>query len=218
MDNSIDTFCSWSGGKDCCLALHRFRQKNPDKVIALLTMLKNENNQTYGHFITESILKRQAEAMGLKIYFGYSNFDDYEEKWCLEIGKLKELGIKSAIFGDIDLDEHYVWIARVMEKMNLKMEMPLWKEKRLDVINEAVDTGYKIKIISVKNGKCSPKYLGAMLDKETIQNLLNENIDPSAEGGEFHTLVTDGPYFNKSLTFKVRGIKNKYNHTYLDLI
>ncbi|HQK35786.1 MAG TPA: hypothetical protein PK074_13770, partial [Spirochaetales bacterium] len=67
MDNSIDTFCSWSGGKDCCLALHRFRQKNPDKVIALLTMLKNENNQTYGHFITESILKRQAEAMGLKI-------------------------------------------------------------------------------------------------------------------------------------------------------
>ncbi len=217
MSNLIDSFCSWSGGKDCCLALYRYRQKNPDKKIALLTMLKQETNKTYGHFVNESILKRQADALGLKIFFGYSNSNDYEEKWCEEIDKLKKMGVKSAIFGDIDLDEHYVWIDRVLEKMNIKMEMPLWKEKRLDLVNEVVDIGYKAKIISVKDGKCPPKYLGTILDKENIKILSQENIDPSAEGGEFHTLVTDGPYFRKRLKLKVIGISNNYNHTYLNL-
>lgn len=217
MSNSIDAFCSWSGGKDCCLALHRYRKNNPGKVIVLLTMLKRENNQTYGHFINEQILKRQAESMGLEIHFGYSNTDDYEEKWCTKIEKLKTLGVKTAVFGDIDLDEHYIWINRVMEKMNLKMEMPLWKENRLDLVNEVVDIGYKIKIISVRNEKCPTKYLGNELDKNIIAKLADESIDPSAEGGEFHTLVIDGPIFKRILEVNINGILNNYNHTYLCL-
>ena len=64
---SDSVFCSWSGGKDCCLALDKFMAKDPTVNIVLLTMMDEANRKTYGHFLSEEILKAQAAAMNWKL-------------------------------------------------------------------------------------------------------------------------------------------------------
>lgn len=210
-------FCSWSGGKDCCLALDRFVQANPNTKIYLLTMLKRKLGKTYGHFVDEQLLSSQAKAMGFEIIFGYSDEDNYEEQWCIEIEKLKQRGVTRAVFGDIDLEEHYVWIERVMKKMALEMVMPLWLENRVALVTEAVEKGYLPNIISVRDGKCPEHYLGQIIDRAGIDSLLGDGVDPSAEGGEFHSFVTGGPLFSELVLLSSQGIERSNNHTYLKL-
>ena len=104
-------------------------------------MLKSDLGRTYGHFIDEPLLKRQADALGMEIVFGYSGRDDYEEKWREKLAGMMGNGVSMGVFGDIDLEAHYTWIERVMLDMGLGMAMPLWGNDRKGVVDEFMAKG-----------------------------------------------------------------------------
>jgi len=56
-------------------------------------------------------------------------------------------------------------------------------------------------VVSVKDGLLSKEWLGRRIDEKFINDLsnLDESIDPCGENGEFHTLVTDSPIFEKKI-------------------
>lgn len=194
-------FCSWSGGKDCTLALDRFSKANPKANITLLTMINDDSKKTGAHGLSEAILTRQANAMGFQIQFGYAQHDNYREKWLTEIKKLKDKGVTGGIFGDIDLQVHYDWITEVLNEVSLKVHMPLWKESRISLVEEILLKGYKAKIISINVNTTPEKYLGLDLTNDVVEQMKKEGIDPSGEGGEFHSFIYDGPLFKHRLNF-----------------
>ena len=216
MKNQEYIFCSWSGGKDCCLALDSYLRTNPNSKVHLLTMIKKSLGKTYGHFITEGLLQKQADAMGLEISFGYSDDSNYEDNWCIELERLKKKGVTKGIFGDIDLQVHHEWIERVMKKLKLQFEMPLWSKKRKDVVEDFINKGYKATIICIREEKCQEKYLGKTLDLNCVEEMEKDAIDPSAEGGEFHTFTVTGPLFKRNLALFSDGISEGNNHVYLN--
>jgi len=215
MSDSI--FCSWSGGKDCCIALDKFMAKDPSANIALLTMMDESNSKTYGHFLNETILKAQAAAMDMEINFGYSGFFDYEEKWTAQLLKLKNRGFTAGVFGDIALAEHYVWIEQVMKKVGMKMLMPLWRQDKNQIVLDLIGRKFLSKIISVNKTLMDAKYLGYEINAETVKELKDAGIDPTGEGGEFHTIIYDGPLFKVPLKLKYDVIKEEQDHVFYDL-
>lgn len=214
MTDSI--FCSWSGGKDCCAALDKFLLENPGVTISFLTMM-DERHKTYGHFLSENILNAQAGAMNLEINFGYSSFFDYEEKWSNELRKLKKKGFTAGIFGDISLVEHYEWIGDIMKGVGMKMLMPLWRQDKFQIVNDFINRGYRAKIISINKTLMDPKYLGYEINIETIDEFKKVGIDPCGEGGEFHTIVYDGPLFKSPLGLKLGTVIEEGDHVCYEL-
>ena len=74
------TYCtSWSGGKDACFSHLKAFQEGGEPA-CILSMLKDEGEQTGAHGLHRTVLEAQAECLGLPIIFGRAGFNDYEKQ------------------------------------------------------------------------------------------------------------------------------------------
>ena len=188
-------FCSWSGGKDSCLALYRAIQSKgiPE---ALFTMLHEDGERSGSHGLPLDLIKAQAEALGIPLVVRESSWEDYEDNFLSVIRRFKEQGIECGVFGDIDLEEHREWVERVCSTEAIRPYEPLWKEARQKILNEFLDLGFKAKVIVTKQGTLDNSFLGRTLDLQVIADMVEAGIDASGEEGEYHSVVIDGPIFS----------------------
>ena len=140
-DKGLTAFSSWSGGKDSCLALHR-SLAGGNSVAVLFTMTHESGGFLRTHGTPGALIERQAEALGLPVRFASSTWQGYEAAFKEEVARLKSGGIEAGVFGDIDLAEHREWIERVCAEMAIEPLLPLWGEKREDLVLEFIDLGY----------------------------------------------------------------------------
>ena len=61
-------FCSWSGGKDSCLALYHAIQ-NGGKPHSLLTVLSEDGVTSRSHALPKPLIEEQARSLGLQPVF-----------------------------------------------------------------------------------------------------------------------------------------------------
>ena len=59
---------NWSGGKDSALALTQVLQEGRYDVVSLLTTVHRTTRQSSMHHIPQSLLKRQAESIGIPLF------------------------------------------------------------------------------------------------------------------------------------------------------
>lgn len=197
-------FCSWSGGKDSSLALYHAIQAG-GKPYFLLTMLREDGERSRSHGLPVDLLKKQASALNIPLVVCSTSWDDYEATFISAIQKFKEQGIEVGVFGDIDIDEHREWVERVCSYVNIQPYLPLWKKFRKELIQELLKLNFKATIIVVKDDVLDKKFLGKKLDIKVISDLENIGVDISGEGGEYHTVVTDGPIFSHKIKIKIKG-------------
>jgi len=81
-------FCSWSGGKDSCLALYHAIQ-NEGIPKALLTMLTEDGKRSRSHGLPAALIRRQAEVLGIPLIVCHSSWGGYEENFLSAIYALK---------------------------------------------------------------------------------------------------------------------------------
>lgn len=195
MENKI-WFVSWSSGKDSCLALYE-ALKEKKKVNFLLNFAIDGKV----HGINREIIETQAEAIGIPLIQKITTWENYEKNFDEEVLKLKEKGITGIIAGDIDLEEHLEWIKRKSKELCIDYYEPLWKRKREEILNEFVSEGFQAVVVCcIEKAKF---LIGREINKFTIEDFIKDTkengIDSCGENGEFHTLVIDGPIFNKRL-------------------
>jgi uncharacterized protein (TIGR00290 family) len=195
MENKI-WFVSWSSGKDSCLALYE-ALKEKKKVNFLLNFAIDGKV----HGINREIIENQAEAIGIPLIQKITTWENYEKNFDEEVLKLKEKGITGIIAGDIDLEEHLEWIKRKSKELCIDYYEPLWKRKREEILNEFVSEGFQAVVVCcIEKAKF---LIGREINKFTIEDFIKDTkengIDSCGENGEFHTLVIDGPIFNKRL-------------------
>ncbi len=214
--SGTECFCSWSGGKDSCLALHR-SIKSGMRPSVLLTMLTEEGRRSRAHGLTVDVLKAQAASMGMRLVTKATSWDDYEGNFLDEARKLRVEGVSAGVFGDIDLAQHRDWVEDICSRAGVDAELPLWNVSREELLEELLSEGFKAVVVSVRDGTLGKRWLGRTLDRNMISVFKSSGIDPSGEAGEYHTCVVDGPLFSRPIRLEQGVSTLRDGYWFLDL-
>jgi diphthine-ammonia ligase len=207
-------FCSWSGGKDSCLALYHAIQKGGVPKL-LFTMLAEGGNNSRSHGLPRSLLEEQARCLGIPITFRSATWDEYEATFLQALHDFKKDGIGIGAFGDIDVDSNREWVRRICGAADILPYHPLWKRPRRELLDEFIDLGFKATVVVVNSGKLSPSFLSKTISCDTITEMEVAGIDASGELGEYHTVVTAGPIFSREITLKPKGQRAHDGYSFL---
>jgi uncharacterized protein (TIGR00290 family) len=209
-------FCSWSGGKDSCLALYKAIQ-NGGIPKAIFTMLTEDGQRSRSHGLPIALIKRQATVLGIPLVVRKSSWNNYEDNFISAIRDFKESGIEYGVFGNIDLEAHLEWVEHVCSSVAIRPYEPLWKRNRQDILNEFLNLGFKAMIIAIKQDVLSKSFLGRTLDQGVITDMEKVGIDASGEKGEYHTVVTEGPIFSSTIYFETKKQITRDGYCFLDI-
>ncbi len=199
-DKPFSFFCSWSGGKDSCLALYRMI-KAGHSCKSLFTMIDETGNTSRSHALSPAILNAQASAMQIPLATDSASWNDYESVFQKQLHSFKKSGFDHGVFGDIDLDDHRLWVERVCQNANIIPHEPLWQESRRELVMEFLKEGFKALIVVVNTTLMPGNFLGRTIDEALIEELEECGVDACGENGEYHTFVYDGPLFNNPIQF-----------------
>lgn len=211
MDNKF--VLSYSGGKDCILALYRKIQAGCTPV-ALLTTVKKSSNETWTHGLTFDLLDQVSKSLELPIIYAECDVSEYETKFEEKLKIAKEMGATSVVYGDIDIELHKQWDIDRATNAGLNYEFPLWQEDREKLVHEVIDSGFKAIIKKVNLDCMSEDFLGKTLTKELVEKIKETGSDPCGENGEYHTFVVDGPIFNYKIDVKHDDFRVEYNYAF----
>jgi diphthine-ammonia ligase len=194
-------FCSWSGGKECSMALHGARTSGV-VVTHLLNMASEDGVRSRTHGIDSSWLMLQAKTIGIPLIQRTTSWDGYEETFKAALNELKDRGITVGIFGDIDLIQHREWVEKVCAGCGITPILPLWEKKREELLNTFIRDGFRAIIVATDAKYLNEEWLGKGIDAQFIKEAASLGaIDLCGEKGEYHTFVYDGPIFKRPLTF-----------------
>ncbi len=195
--------CSFSGGKDSCLALWRAQQQGFD-VRTLLVMFDEDGERSRSHAIPLSIIERQARSLRMNLVVGRASWKTYEAEFIQILQQLRGEGHEIAVFGDIDLQPHRDWEEKVCAAAAMRVHLPLWLEDRRSLANDLLRTGFKATVVCVDSRYLPDEFCGRTYDESFISDL-PAGVDVCGENGEFHTFVHDGPCFHEPVQFTVWG-------------
>jgi uncharacterized protein (TIGR00290 family) len=188
--------CSWSGGKDSCLALYRAMAAGA-KPRFLLSMLREDGARSRSHGLEPVVLKAQAASLGIPLVTRAASWSEYESVFIAALQELKDAGVQAGVFGDIDLADHRLWEEKVCAAAGIEAYLPLWQTDRLALLGEFLVLGFEATIVAINGEKLDESYLGRVIDPDLVHEFADLGIDPSGEEGEYHTVVTNGPIFSK---------------------
>ncbi|HOT24670.1 MAG TPA: adenine nucleotide alpha hydrolase [Thermoleophilia bacterium] len=207
--------CSWSGGKDACLAMHRAVAAG-GVPRALICLAREDGKTTLTHGIPVSLVQAQADSLHLPLEICPGSWHMYESVWAQALQRQVAAGVQAAVFGDLFITRHRDWERRVCHNLGLRPLNPLWRESSRALANELFATHTKAVITCLLAEKLDPSYLG----REVTPALLNEieaaGVDPFGEHGEYHTLVLDTDLFAESIEAAPVGRYLHDGYWYLD--
>jgi diphthine-ammonia ligase len=195
-------FASWSGGKDCCLALHRAIASGLN-VRYLANTITEDGKRSFSHGISAEVIRAQAQAIGIPLTQRPTSRETYEAEFINMLRAFKQEGIEGGVFGDIDFNEHREWIERVCRESGITPYLPLWLEKQDKLLSEFINAGFVAIVVAAKSDLFGEEVLGQTIDMAFVKYLRElgktKKITPCGEAGEYHSLVIDGPIFKKRL-------------------
>lgn len=217
----IKAFASWSGGKDCSLALYRAKVGGMD-VRYLANTVTEDKQLSCSHDISAAVIHRQSEALGIPIVQLPTTGDTYEAEFVKMLKSFKAEGIDGGVFGDIDFNPHREWIENVCRKADITPYLPLWEEDQRKLLEEFIEAGFVAVVITIKAEFFGKETLGQVVDRNFISQLdemrKTKDITPCGEAGEYHTLVIDGPVFQKRLEITESEKVTRGDHHFLKIL
>lgn len=213
---------SWSGGKDCMMALYEVIKRKDIQVACLLTTITEGFERVTMHGVRKELIKTQAQAIGYEleeVYIPpYASNKIYEERMEKAIKKLMEKGIKTHVFGDIFLEDVRKYREKNLEKLGIEGIWPIWGIDTRILARKFIELGFKAIVCCIDSKSLGKEFVGKDFNEDFL-NMLPSDVDPCGERGEFHTFVYDGPLFKYRVNFKLGDIVLRENRFYyIDLI
>ncbi len=214
----MKAFVSWSGGKETLLSCFRAMKDKELEIICLLNMISADGGYSRSHGISSNLMRLEAEAIGIPIRQIKTSWNDYEKNFKKAVLDLKQNGIEAGVFGDIDIQEHREWVDRVCGQLDIKPVLPLWKEKREDLLEELIGAGFAAIIIATQADFLGEEWLGSRINWKFVEETKKrDDIDLCGEKGEYHTFVFDGPIFKKNIKIEQTNKVKRDCHWFLDI-
>lgn len=202
-----------SGGKDSVLALYKAQQMGHE-IKVLGTMISKRSDSYMFHYPNIHLTDYLAEA--LQIPLVKAKTCGIKEKELDDLKKmLKSLDVEGVVTGAIASSYQKQRIDKICEEIGLKSIAPLWQKNPLDIMNELIDLNFKVILVGVSAHGLDQNWLGRQINKETLQKLVDLNkkfqISLVGEGGEYESLVLDGPIFKKRIEIVESEIEYENN-------
>ncbi|MBA3045500.1 MAG: diphthine--ammonia ligase [Candidatus Thermoplasmatota archaeon] len=191
----------FSGGKDSTYAIY-LAQMRGWNVARLITMVPEKGESYMFHVPNIGLCDMLAEAMGIP----HTAFPTQGAEE-LELDDLRKAltgqGVEGIITGAIASDYQSTRIDRLCHELDMRSFSPIWRWGQEAVLTDILAAGFKVMIVGVYADGLGKEWLGRILDSNSMEKLkaLSEKnrMNISGEGGEFETLVIDGPNFLKKL-------------------
>lgn len=193
----------WSGGKDAAASLHRVVAENVYEVCYLITTLNAEYHRISMHGVRETLLDRQAMAIGIplkKMWVSKATNEDYEVQFAKMMAALRQEGIQYIIYGDIFLEDIRSYREKLLQQHGLTGVFPLWKLDSQQLIQSFLKSGFRAVICCVNARVLDESFAGRELS-ETLISEFPAETDACGENGEYHSFVFDGPVFRERIEF-----------------
>jgi diphthine-ammonia ligase len=195
---AVKVFCSWSGGKESCLACYQAIQEG-HKVSSLLTMVTTTGSYSRSHRLSREVLIAQSQALGIGLDQKRVSWNTYEREFIKALNAFKQEGIEGGVFGALYLSDDRAWVERVCAEAGIVPLLPLWGMGGRNLFRAFIEAGFEAIVVAVRSDIMDDHWLGKRIDGEFMEEMEKSGIDACGENGEYHTLVVDGPIFNKRI-------------------
>ncbi len=205
----------FSGGKDSSWALYRALETGLD-VSRLLTVHPDGDSYMY-HTPATHLAGLAAESIGVERYdvepdaFGAADVDDAGEQGDAELepmeAALRELAasdgfdLAGVTAGAVESEFQTNRIRGMCDRLGIDLFAPLWGEDPVALAESMFDAGFEVRIVQVAAYGLDESWLGRRYDLDALADLLDlreeYGVHPLGEGGEFETVVVDGPHMSR---------------------
>ena len=198
------TAVSWTGGKDCNLAL-LIAWRDPTLRVTSLVVFRPQDAAFRAHPL--DLAEMQAASLGLPLRHVIIDGADYKASYVAGMRRLREQGIAVIATGDVDLvgTMRRNWIEECGEEAGVAAFLPLWRADRGELLRRMLEEGLEIVFSCVKAPWFDASWIGRRLDDATLAAMeavaATERgdgvpaLDLGGERGEYHTMVVDGPLY-----------------------
>ncbi len=208
---------SWSGGKDCMMALHKILSSPQFEVHSLHTTVDTRTKRVGMHGVPLKLIEQQARSLRLPLHVidiqSSDHHGEYERSIKSYYQSLDEIGIDEVAFGDIFLEDLKIYRESLFAGYNLKPVFPLWGSDTQVLINEFLNAGFKAVVCAADGDLFDESCVGRLINQDWIASL-PKGVDSCGERGEFHSFVYDGPGFTDPVAFQP-GAKVTKQYDYL---
>ena len=205
----------FSGGKDSSWALYRALEN--DYPVERLVTVHPEGDSYMYHVPATRLASLAAESIGIELVevepddFGADDVPDSGRQGDEELEPLEaalrevdaDIGVAGVTAGAVESEYQTSRIEAMAERLEANLFAPLWQENPRDLADAMLDAGFEIRIIRVAAYGLDESWLGRTLDADALDELeeLNEEygVHILGEGGEFETLVVDGPHMDQRI-------------------
>jgi ABC transporter with metal-binding/Fe-S-binding domain ATP-binding protein len=218
----------FSGGKDSSWALYRALEEGLN-VTRLLTVHPGDDSASYMYHVPETRLAAlAAESVGLELVevevgtgldavdAGTDGADaptavDSAARGDAEVEPLEaalrslqgEVDLAGVTAGAVESEFQTSRIRAMCDRLGVDLFAPLWRRDPAELAREMLDAGFEITVVQVAARGLDESWLGRTLDAAAFEELgqLGERygVHLLGEGGEFETLVTDGPHMSRPI-------------------
>ncbi|WP_049893822.1 diphthine--ammonia ligase [Salinarchaeum sp. Harcht-Bsk1] len=218
----------FSGGKDSSWACYRALEEGLP-VERLVTVHPGEDSYMY-HVPATDLAELAAESIGIELVevdpgdLDAAETVDSGAQGDAELEPLEaalaELdadleasgdgGLAGITAGAIESEFQTSRIEAMAERLDVELFAPLWQRDPEELAAEMLDAGFEIRIIQVAAAGLGEDWLGRTLDREALDELrelgTEYGVHLLGEGGEFETLVVDGPHMDRRIELETSTV------------
>lgn len=211
----------FSGGKDSSYALYRALERGL-AVERLLTVHPKGDSYMY-HVPATELAGLAAESIGIPLVdvelaaFEAGTETDSASQGDAEVEPLERAlgeldaeldgGIAGLIAGAVESEFQTTRIEGVCDRLGCDLFAPLWRESPRELAEAMLEAGFDIRIVQVAAGGLDEDWLGRRWNEAALTELEalaeSHGVHLLGEGGEFETVVLDGPHMDRPIEWSV---------------
>ncbi|MBX9590339.1 MAG: adenine nucleotide alpha hydrolase [Hyphomonadaceae bacterium] len=217
----METWLSWSSGKDSAWCLEMLRRGGERPVTGLFTTVNAAFDRVAMHAVRRALLEAQAKAADLDLHVIDIPYPcpnaDYERILGAFVAKARAQGVAAMAFGDLFLADIRAYRERQLAGTGITPLFPLWGRDTRALAGEMIDGGLVARVTCVDPSKLDRTFAGRTFNRAFLSDL-PDGVDPCGENGEFHTFVSAGPMFSAPIPLRAGEIVDRDGFVFADLV
>lgn len=208
----------FSGGKDSSWALFRALEAGYP-VEALVTVHPPQDSFMF-HVPATRLAGLAAESIGLPLHEVESEVPVDEDagsdsqgdreleplETALDRYRAEQGGLGGVVAGAVASEYQESRLRTMCDHLDCELFAPLWGADPAPAGREMIAAGFEIHIVRVAAGGLDAAWLGRELDHAALDDLVDlaerRGVHVLGEGGEYETLVVDGPHMDRRLEYE----------------
>lgn len=208
----------WTGGKDSALALYEARLAG-FTIVNLVTFIPEGAD-----FLAHPLFMMEAQSQALSLpHRTLTIAEPFRENYEKAIAFIKtEYELDTLVTGDISpVDGFPNWIQVCSRPSGMEVFTPLWEKDRGTILKRLLSLRFQVIFSGVKKPWLTEDWLGREMTESSLEQLKvlgrETGLDLCGEQGEYHTLVLDGPGFDKRIEINEHSSGIRDDLTYLKI-